>query len=346
MKIDFSRLLRNYNYNLPMRFVAQQPASPRDSAKLLVYQRRFDKVSYDKFFNLPKYLPSGSVLVFNQTKVIPARLVLQKETGGKVRVLYLAKLGNYLEVLADRKLVINSDIFLNDKLKFKVVKHSRAHYLLKPSFALSNLNKVLEQYGETPLPPYLRHSPLSERSRREQYQTVFARVVGSVAAPTASLHFTKRLLHGLKKSGISLKFVTLHVNLGTFAPLTLNQVISNKLHSEYYEIDKKTAQFLNKAKLEQRPIIAVGTTVVRTLESACVANSKLKKLHGDTRLFIKPGYKFKFVDGLITNFHVPRSSLLMLVVAFLSRQKLFRLYNLARRRKFRFFSFGDGMMIY
>jgi S-adenosylmethionine:tRNA ribosyltransferase-isomerase len=345
VSINFKRLLRDYNYNLPADFIALKPVRPRDSAKLLVYQRSSNKISYDKFFNLSGYLPLGSVLVFNQTKVIPARLVLQKESGGKVRVLYLGRVGNYLEVLADRKLTIDSDIFLNDKLKFKVIKHSRAHYLLKPSFAVSQLNKILEQYGKTPLPPYLRYSPLSESSRREQYQTVFARVPGSVAAPTASLHFTKRLLHNLKKSGVSLKFVTLHVNLGTFAPLTQDQVITNKLHREYYEIDKSTAQFLNKAKMEQRPIIAVGTTVVRALESSCVANNKIKKLRGDTRLFIKPGYKFKFVNGLITNFHVPRSSLLMLVSAFLSRQKLFKLYNLARRRNFRFFSFGDGMMI-
>lgn len=346
MKINFNKLLGDYNYNLPARFVAQQPASPRDSARLLVYQRAKKKIYYDHFFNLAKYLPPKSVLVFNQTKVIPARLVLHKASGGRVKVLYLGRSGQYLEVLSDRKLMVGSAITLKNKFNFKVVGHLSTYYLLKPSFSINKLDKILEQYGETPLPPYLRHSPLSERSRRERYQTVFARVAGSVAAPTASLHFTKRLLRSLKKSGVSLKFVTLHVNLGTFAPLTQNQVISNKLHSEYYEIDKKTVQFLNKAKMEQRPIIAIGTTVVRTLESACIAKNKLKKATGDTRLFIKLGYKFKFVNGLITNFHVPRSSLLMLVAAFLSRQKLFKLYNLARRRNFRFFSFGDGMMIY
>lgn len=206
--------------------------------------------------------------------------------------------------------------------------------------------KLLAKYGETPIPPYLRHTTLSEKELRIKYQTVFARIPGSVAAPTASLHFTDRLLQKIKSAGLSIKFVTLDVNLGTFAPLLPEQVASKKLHREHYNIDNVTMSFLNKAKAQGRPIIAVGTTVARTLESAAKVKGKLSKSGGKTDLFISEGYKFNFVDGLITNFHVPRSSLLMLVAALIGRQKLFQLYNIAHHKGFKFFSFGDGILVY
>jgi len=216
---------------------------------------------------------------------------------------------------------------------------------LKPSFAINKTFEVLERYGITPIPPYIKNIPLSEKQLRKEYQTVFADRKGSVAAPTASLHFTKSLLSQLKRSGIKIVFTTLHVNLGTFSPLTEELFKRSRLHSEYYEIGKVSADILNKAKKEKLPIIAVGTTVVRTLESASDNRGKINKLKGDTDIFIKEGYKFKFVDGLITNFHVPRSSLLMLASAFAGRKNIFNIYKKAISKKFRFFSFGDGMLI-
>jgi len=352
MPDDFNKLLKKYNYHLPVSLIAQAPAKPRDKAKLLVYHKDNGKVSYDIFRNLTKYLPPRAVLVFNETKVIPARLVLNKPTGGQVRVLYLDTKSNLIEVLADRFIKIGMKLALDIGTKgskpifFVVVKQIDNHYWLKPSFALSKLPQIFELYGHTPTPPYIKHTYLSEKQLRQEYQTVFAKAAGSVAAPTAALHFTKGLLKKIKKQGFNIEFVTLHVNLGTFAPLTADQVERHKLHQEWYTIDKTMAVRLAQAKKQGRPIIAVGTTVVRTLESAANKSGKLKKLIGTTDLFISEGYKFKFVDGLITNFHVPESSLLMLVAALVGRTKLLELYKKAISKKFRFFSFGDGMVIY
>jgi len=212
---------------------------------------------------------------------------------------------------------------------------------LSPSFPIGDVQKVFMQYGETPIPPYIKNTKLSETQLREKYQTVFAKNTGSVAAPTASLHFTEELLEKLKQQGIQIEFVTLHVNLGTFSPLTEEALKTGKLHKEWYEISEKTAKALMKAKQEGRHIIAVGTTAVRTLEQ-----SEGKAGEGETRLFIRPGDKFKFIDGMITNFHVPKSSLLMLVSAFVGREKLFELYGEAMKKDFRFFSFGDGMLLF
>ena len=226
----------------------------------------------------------------------------------------------------------------------QVVKKSGQFYFFKPSFPLFQVAEILKKYGATPLPPYIKHSPLTEKQKREQYQSVFAKTGLSVAAPTASLHFTKRLIGKLKKQGIGIAFVRLDVGLGTFAPLKEENIKSGKLHKEFYQIDKATAGFLNKAKQQGRPIIAVGTTAVRTLETSA-NKSGIKKLSGNTDLFISLGYKFKFVDGLITNFHVPKSSLLMLVAALVGIKNLLVLYQQALNKRFRFFSFGDGMLI-
>jgi S-adenosylmethionine:tRNA ribosyltransferase-isomerase len=217
-------------------------------------------------------------------------------------------------------------------------------YFFKSDFPVNQIKSVLQKYGQTPLPPYIKNSKLTEAQRRKEYQSVFAKQGLSVAAPTASLHFTKRLISKLKKQGIEVKFVTLNVNLGTFAPLKQENLNSGKLHSETYEVDKKTAADLNAAKKKGKKIIAVGTTVIRTLESAA-KNNKLVNLSGQTRLFIQPGYNFKFIDGCITNFHVPKSSLMMLISALVGRKKLLSLYQKAIKQKLRFFSFGDGMLI-
>lgn len=342
------RLLKSYDYHIPPELIAQEPAKPRDSARLLVYDRKTNKIFYDRFKNIGKYLPANAVLVFNQTKVVPARLQVLKDTGGKAELLYISHDRNSIKVISNRRLALNQHIsLLNGRSKvisMTVNKKQGAFYFLQPSFPVRQIKSILEKYGQTPLPPYIKHSKLTEKQKKQQYQSVFAKSGLSVAAPTASLHFTKKLISNLKKQGIEVKFVTLNVNLGTFAPLKEENIKTGKLHLETYEIDKKTASDLNRLKKQGRPIIAVGTTSVRTLESASLQH-QLKNLSGQTRLFIRPPYKFKFADVLITNFHVPKSSLLMLVAALTGRKKLLDIYQQAIKQQFRFFSFGDGMLI-
>ncbi len=371
----FRKLLAQYDYSLPESLIAQEPAHPRDSARLLVFNRLTGEQHDDIFANLGEHLPKNAVLVFNETKVIPARLTLTKPTGGLARVLYIGHDDNEIEVLADRRLDVGAMLNLRHSERsgvelrnltrmrahirvrsfaalrmtdicFLVTRKEGSHYFLKPSFPMAKLFFVLEKYGSPPIPPYIKHSPLSEAQLKKEYQTVFAHTRGSVAAPTASLHFTKRLLEKLVRAGIAVQYVTLHVNLGTFASLTEQNVQEGRLHIEYFSIAKSCAAALNFAKQSGRPIIAVGTTVARTLESASDARGNLKSMDGATRLFIRQDYKFKFIDGLITNFHVPKSSLLMLVSALVGRKKLFELYRHAIQKKYRFFSFGDGMLIY
>ncbi len=337
--------LSDYSFDFPKNLIATRPAHPRDSAKLLVYDRRSKKTFFDTFLNLPKYLPQNAVIVFNQTKVIPARLIAQKPSGGKVEILYLDRSKKTIHALLNKKVETGTTLSLTKQLSFSVIKKLDKGYELRPSFPLSKLDSVLNRYGKTPLPPYIKDSPLSEKRLREEYQTIFSKTKGSVAAPTASLHFSKRLLQKLKQAGIQIEFVTLHVGLGTFAPVTSDQIKQKRLHKEFYEIDKKTAARLNQAKKEQRPIIAVGTTVIRTLESSSNTSGKLKKLNGSTDLFIQPGYKFKFINSIITNFHVPESSLLMLVSSFVNRKTILNLYKNAITKRFRLFSFGAGMLL-
>ena len=343
---NFDELLNQYDYQAPPNLIAQKPALPRDSAKLLVYNKNSGLTRFSTFANIAEYLPKNSVLVLNETKVIPARLAVKKETGGKVEILYIRTVGELIEVIADRKLAVGSKLTLAPKINFTVVGQKEKYYHLKPSFPLSRLLSVLDRYGQMPLPPYIKHSPLSRNDLKEKYQSVFARKAGSIAAPTASLHFTRRLLKKIENSGIKIRFITLHVNLGTFAPLTEENMKTGCLHEEYYEIDKKTADFLNRQKEKGAPIIAVGTTTVRALESAADKNTRLSKLSGATDLFIREGYRFKFADGIVTNFHVPKSSLLMLVASSTGREKLLELYREAIKKKFKFFSFGDGILIY
>ena len=356
--MNLERVLKQFDYRLPPELIAQKPASPRDSARLLVYNRASKKINFDKFQNLAKYLPKNAVLVFNQTKVWPARLVVQKPTGGKVEILYISHDSKFIKILANRKLSVGSELLIpqdKNKKTLKVIKKSGQFYFLKSAFPTLTFPKLLQKYGITPLPPYIKHSPLTEKQKRQQYQTIFAKTGLSVAAPTASLHFTKQLMSSLQKQGIAIKFVRLDVGLGTFAALKEKNLTTGKLHKEFYQIDKSTAAFLNRAKKQGRPIIAVGTTVTRTLESSShlgqglkpfpTKSAKITKLTGTTDLFIGNDYKFKFIDGLITNFHVPKSSLLMLVSALTGRKIILDLYQQAINNSFRFFSFGDGMFI-
>lgn len=350
--------LKLYDYHLPPELIAQAPARPRDAAKLMVFDRKTKKISYDRFYNLGKYLPPHCVLVFNHTKVWPARLMAQKSTGGKVELLYISHDKTLIKALGNKKLSSGTTVSLlgvrPKSLKLTVTGKVKEFYYFKPNFPVSQFVDVLKKYGKTPLPPYIKHSPLSEKQKREQYQTIFAKDGLSVAAPTASLHFTKKLINNLRQQGIAIKFVRLDVGLGTFAPLRDENLKTGKLHQEFYLIDKPTAAYLNLAKHQGRPIIAVGTTVARTLESSVGDGlkpsptsrlSRINKLSGTTDLFIRDDYRFKFLDGLITNFHVPKSSLLMLVSALAGRKQMLDLYRHAIKKRFRFFSFGDGMLI-
>lgn len=334
----------DYRYTYPEKAIAQSPAYPRDSAKLLVYDRKSKRANISTFAHIAEFLPPQAVLVVNQTKVVPARFYAVKPTGGRVELLYVGKQAKTFDALANRALNLG-DVLTFGEHTLKVVKKLDKGYRFAANFALSRLFPLLEKHGITPTPPYIKHISLSERRLREEYQTVFAKTAGSSAAPTASLHFTKRLLSKLQKQGIALEYVTLHVGLGTFAPLTEAQLHSGKLHKEWYEIPAATAKRLKEYKSQGRPIIAVGTTVVRTLESAVGSAGKLQRLTGTTDLFIYPPYSFKFVDGLITNFHVPKSSLMMLVASLVGKETLLQLYKKAITKGFRLFSFGDGMLI-
>lgn len=347
--------LAPYDYAFPAELIAQSPADPRDSARLLVYDRKNNATSFSTFADITDFLPKNAVLVFNRTKVFPARMKLKKHTGGGVEALYINEHDRLLRVMASGSFQAGDTLTWEDGHSFTVEARDGKYADLKPSFPLSDLHALLEKFGETPLPPYIKQSPLTEERRRTEYQTVFAEQTGSVAAPTAGLHFTPELLEKIKAHGCDIAYVTLHVNLGTFAPVTDEHLAKKQLHEEWYEINKETAAFLNKAKAEGRPIIAVGTTSVRTLESAVQSSNivrtgrrpvpTLERLHGVTTIFITENDELQFVDGLITNFHVPRSSLLMLVSALTGRETLLDVYRQAMEKKFRLFSFGDGMLI-
>lgn len=341
---SFEELLRHYDYQLPPELIAKEPASPRDSARLLVYRRTDQSVTFDRFSNIINYLPDNAMLVFNRTKVIPAKLTLRKITGGIVTALLLSVQPETISVLASGTLKQGDKLIWQGGHSFTVLVRKDQEALLKPSFPITALRELLSTYGETPLPPYLKDSPLSEDVRRSEYQTVFAQEEGSVAAPTAGLHFTEKLIKKIEQSGRTAAYVTLHVHLGTFAPLTEDQWIQKRLHTEYYDIDPANAAVINEAKAAGHPIVAIGTTTVRTLESASDV-AVLTRLSGSTNLFMTEESRPHFVDHLITNFHVPRSSLMMLVSAFTGREKLQELYRKAIGEKMRFFSFGDGMMV-
>ncbi len=343
-----------YWYNLPETSIAQAPANPRDSSKLLIYNTKNNKIIIDTFSNLATSLPPSTTLTLNDAKVVPARVTLTKETGGKIVVLFLinewitAKQGP-IPCFLDRKSRVGERLFFADKSFVTVKSQDEGIFYLEWAGQADDLLKKLDSYGTMPIPPYIKHSPLSRDELLEKYQTVFAKNPGSSAAPTASLHFTNDVFSSLEARGIKKIKTTLHVGLGTFAPLTDKNLEENKLHAEWYEIGKAAALSLQKAKQERRAILAVGTTVVRTLESYALEGVLGMPYAGNTELFIRPGFPFKLVDMMITNFHLPGSSLMMLVDAFLAHKKAQRriveLYEYAKTNNFRFYSFGDAMLI-
>ncbi len=337
--------LEAYNYTYPDKLVALSPAKPRESARLLVYNRKTGAKENTTFSKIGNFLSPNSVLVFNQSKVVFSRVRVQKETGGFSELLFTSFTGNHAFALCDK--FLNTDSVLRvpgTKVAFIVQGKQGMEYELK-LVKTHNWQNFFLKYGQVPLPPYLKKTSLSQSRLKKEYQTIFAKAQGSVAAPTAGLHFSKRLLQSLVKQGFRIEYVTLHVGLGTFAKITEENLKTGKLHKETYFIDKHTAKRLEQYKKEGRSIVAVGTTSVRTLESASSGQGKLVRLSGDTEIFIKPPYSFKFVDCLITNFHVPKSSLMMLVASMVGRENLMKLYKFAVRNKYRLFSFGDGMLI-
>jgi S-adenosylmethionine:tRNA ribosyltransferase-isomerase len=343
---DFDSALAAYDYAFPPELIANAPADPRDSSRLAVLDRSTGETQWTTFRVIGEYLPPNALLVLNETKVIPARLPVTRATGGKTELLVLGVAGGQLRALANKKLRAGETLTIDgDDRTLTVSGSDEKEWILTPSFSIAELSSVLDTAGRMPLPPYIKNSPLSQEQIKERYQTVFARNAGSIAAPTASLHFTPELLASLERQGIAVARVTLHVHLGTFAPLTAEQWASGQLHREEYVIELEQARMIEQAKADGRPIIAVGTTAVRTLESAADENGHLTHLSGQTRLFIREGYVFRMVDGMITNFHVPKSSLLMLVCAFAGRERVMALYRQAIQRKFRLFSFGDAMLI-
>lgn len=336
-----------FDYKLPKELIAQTPLEKRDSSRLLVLDKNTGKMKHEHFNNIINYLHKGDVLVLNNTKVIPARLIgIKEETGAVIELLLLKDIGNDTwECLSKpaKRLKIGTIISFGEGiLKAEVVeKYDEGITHVKLIYD-GILMEILDKLGTMPLPPYI-HETLKDKDR---YQTVYAKFPGSAAAPTAGLHFTKELLKEIEQKGITICYVTLHVGLGTFRPVEEENVLEHKMHSEYYQMDQETAEILNKAKEENRRIIAVGTTSTRTLETiAGLNNGKFIATSGNTEIFIYPGYQFKAIDCLITNFHLPKSTLVMLVSALASREIILNAYKEAVNDKYRFFSFGDAMFI-
>lgn len=348
-----------YHYEIPPELIARQPASPRDAARLFVYDTAANAISFDTFAHLGDHLPPKSLLVLNDTKVIPARAELRKETGGKIEVLFLVNEWDRrgpIPAIADRKVAIGATLRWGTprdtkKAAFTVVGQDENVFHLRPEFPFSSFFGILAKKGMTPIPKYIKGTPLGEAALRTHYQTVFGRRPASAAAPTASLHFTERLLHRLDAEGFSRTFTTLHVGIGTFAPVSQENMEQGRLHKESFAISSSARTAIRTAKREGRPVVAVGTTVMRTLESRArelLAEGK-SALSGDTEIFIRPPHDFLVADAMITNFHLPGTSLMMLVQAFLeyngAPRSVVELYRIAAAERFRFYSFGDGMLI-
>lgn len=347
-----------FDYQLTEERIANEPLKKRDKSKLLIVNRENGEMQHKHFYQLADLLTSTDVLVLNQSKVFPARLFGKKPTGGQVEVLLIAQqTQNNWKAISKPGLSVGQVVNFSDNVSGKVQeKDANGEVLLEFSHPYQTIFEALDAVGSTPIPHYI-HSTLSETELRDRYQTVYAKEKGSAAAPTAGLHFTSELLSLLKGKGVQIEYITLHVGLGTFQGLREEHFATNSLHQEYYEVSLEVADRLNAAKQSGKRIIAVGTTSTRTLESVVNDTGSLIARNGDTKLFIYPPYRFRFVDSMITNFHLPQSSLLMLISSFASKPNtshefhdfsnsiLGKAYGEAVKRKYRFFSFGDAMWI-
>lgn len=336
----------DFDYYLPEELIAQTPLSKRDESRLLVLDKKTGNIEHKHFRNILDYIEKGDTLVLNDTKVLPARLYgVKEETGAVIEILLLNEIESdkWKCLTKPAKRVKEGTIisFGEGKLKAKCTQvlegGIREYELLYNGI----LYEILDELGQMPLPPYI-HEKLEDKDR---YQTVYAKNIGSAAAPTAGLHFTNDLLDEAKQKGINIAFITLHVGLGTFRPVSVEDVTKHKMHSEYYVMDKDTADLLNKTKESGHKIISVGTTTTRTLETIMKLYGTFKECSGNTDIFIYPGFEFKAIDKLITNFHLPKSTLVMLVSALAGKENIMNAYNEAVKEKYRFFSFGDSMFI-
>ena len=337
-------LLSDFDYYLPEELIAQHPCEPRDHSRLLVLDKNTGTTAHQHFYNLPDYLKAGDTLVFNDTKVIPARLIGAKaDTGGKVEVFLLSrKSGEVWEALVKpgKKARPGAIITFSDELSCEIVENTDFGGRLVRFRFTGVFEELLDKLGQTPLPPYIKE----ELADKERYQTVYARESGSAAAPTAGLHFTKELMTRLSEKDVNLAFVTLHVGLGTFRPVKTDDITNHVMHREYYSVSPEAALLINTTKEQGGRVIAIGTTAIRTLETA-TSHGKLTAKSGWTEIFIYPGYSFKIVDAAVTNFHLPKSTLLMLISALAGQESVFSAYHEAVAEKYRFFSFGDAMLI-
>ncbi|MCX4286784.1 MAG: tRNA preQ1(34) S-adenosylmethionine ribosyltransferase-isomerase QueA [Clostridia bacterium] len=335
----------DFYYDLPQELIAQTPVEPRDCSRLLVYNRKDKTIEHKRFCDIIDYLKKGDVLVVNNTKVLPARIYGRKEsTGGKIEFLLLKRIDmTHWEVILKpgRIAKIGAVFCFGDKLKARVENVCEDGSRIVEFIYDGVFETILAELGEMPLPPYIKEK-LNDKSR---YNTVYSKVDGSAAAPTAGLHFTEELIEKIKVKGVEFVEVLLHVGLGTFRPVKVDDVENHHMHSEFYSVSASAAEAINKAKAEGRRIICVGTTSVRTLESASDSQGRLTECSGNTEIFIYPPYKFKVTDSLITNFHLPESTLIMLVSALCSREEILDVYKTAVDEKYRFFSFGDAMMV-
>ena len=334
----------DFYYDLPEELIAQTPVEPRDSSRLLVFDRKSDKISHGHFRDICDLLNEGDLLVVNTTKVYPARIFAHTEHGGKVEILLLKR-----QNLTDWEVLVKPGkkcregvvLKINDQLSVQILSRTEEGGRIVKFLFDGVFEDILSKVGEMPLPPYIRE----KLKNQDRYQTVYCKQEGSAAAPTAGLHFTKELIEKLKEKGVEFAEVTLNVGLGTFRPVKADDLKDHKMHVEHFEITAENAQKINDAKKSGRRVIAVGTTSVRTLESAANEDGTVNAISGDTGIFIYPPYKFKVVDSLITNFHLPESTLIMLVSALSTRERTLEIYQIAVNEKYRFFSFGDSMMI-
>jgi len=338
--------VKDFDFYLPEELIAQHPMEKRDEARLLVLDKKTGEIEHKIFKDILDYLTPNDCLVLNNTRVLPARLIGSKEeTGGKMEFLLLKRTGNdeweTLVKPGKRAQIGAKFIFGNGELKAEVIAMGEEGSRIVKFYYEGIFEEILDQLGQMPLPPYIKE----KLDDKEMYQTVYSKEEGSAAAPTAGLHFTEELLEKIKEKGVKLAFLTLHVGLGTFRPVKVEEIQEHIMHSEYYKMDKETAKIINTTREKGGRVIAVGTTSCRTLETIGDIEGKVKEQSGWTDIFIYPGYKYKVVDALITNFHLPQSTLLMLVSALAGRDNIMNAYNMAVEKEYRFFSFGDAMFI-
>ncbi|MEM7008090.1 MAG: tRNA preQ1(34) S-adenosylmethionine ribosyltransferase-isomerase QueA [Thermodesulfobacteriota bacterium] len=330
----------DFDYELLDEQIAYRPENKRPNSKLLLLNKENGSISHKHFYDLPDLLKNGDMLVLNDTRVIPARLKGKRANGSDAEILLVQKITDHSWECLVRNPKHEEELILKGGVNATLLRQGKQTWIIEFKH---KVDEYIQEHGNMPLPPYIDRAP--DESDKTTYQTVYAKHKGAIAAPTAGLHFTNALLDQISAKGVELQYVTLHVGIGTFKPVKVDDVEDHKMHEEFISISDDTARAINKAKSEARKVIAVGTTVVRTLESSVGNDGKLLPFSGQTDLFITPGYKFHVVDGLITNFHLPRSTLLMLVSAFSDREFIFNAYSKAREMNYRFLSYGDAMFI-